>query len=79
MGDCNFGNIQPIKVPKSNAGRNQYFDKNFSKSSELCYLEPGLYLSTTDIVEAINTLNQEKHNHSEGCISVKVSRRTEKN
>ena len=37
-----------------------------------------LYPSITDIVEAINTLIQERHNHSENYITVKVSRRTQK-
>ena len=43
-------------------------------------LLPGTwYLSSiTDIVEAMNILVQERHNHSENCIKVKVSRRTEK-
>ena len=54
------------------------FDKKFSKWSEFYYLEPGLYPSITDIVEAMNTLIQERHNHSENCITVKVSRRTQK-
>ena len=55
-----------------------FFDNKLSKSSEFYYLEPGLYPSITDIVEAMNTLIQEKHNHSENCITVKVSRRTQK-
>ena len=55
-----------------------FFDKKLSKSSENYYLEPGLYPSTTDIVEAMNILIQERHNHSENCIKVKVSRRTKK-
>ena len=32
----------------------------------------------TDIVEAMNILIQERHNHSKNCIKVKVSRRTQK-
>ena len=55
-----------------------FFDKKLSKSSEVYYLEPGLYSSITDIVEAMNILIQERHNHSENCIKVKVSRRTQK-
>ena len=55
-----------------------FFDKKLSKSSEFYYLEPGLYPSNTDILEAMNTLIQEKHNNSENCITVKVSRRTQK-
>ena len=31
-----------------------------------------------DFVEAMNTLIQERHNHSEFCITIKVSRRTQK-
>ena len=55
-----------------------FFEKKLSKSSEFYYLEPGLYSSITDIVEAKNNLIQERHNHSENCIKVKVSRRTQK-
>ena len=59
-------------------GKFTFFDKNFPKLSEFYYLEPGLYPSITDIVEAMNILIQERHNHSENCIKVKVSRRTQK-
>ena len=52
--------------------------KKFSNSSEFYYLEPGLYSSITNFVEAMNTLFQEKHNHSESCITVEVSRRMQK-
>ena len=55
-----------------------FFDEKLSKSSEFYYLEPELYPSITDIVEALNTLIQERRNHSENCITVKVSRRTQK-
>ena len=54
------------------------FDKKLSKSSEFYYLEPGLYPSITDFVEAMNTLIQERHNHSENCVTVKMSRRAQK-
>ena len=59
-------------------GKFMFFDKKLSKSSEVYYLEPGLYPSITDIVEAMNILIQERHNHSENCIKVKVSRKTQK-
>ena len=59
-------------------GEFSFFDKTLSKSSEFYYLEPGLYPSITDIVEAMNTLNPERHNHRENCITIKVSRRTQK-
>ena len=41
-------------------------------------LEPGLYSLTTHIVEAKNKLNQVRNNQNETCITVKVSRRTQK-
>ena len=59
-------------------GKFIFFDKKLSKSSEFYYLEPGLYLSITDIIEVMNILIQERHNHSGNCIKVKVSRRTQK-
>ena len=36
-----------------------FFDKKLSKSSECYYLQPGLYSSITDIVEAMNILIQD--------------------
>ena len=54
------------------------FDEKLSKLSEFYYLEPGLYPSILDIVEAMNTIIQERHNHSENCITVKKSRKTQK-
>ena len=54
-----------------------FFDKKRSKSSKFYYLKPGLYPSLTDIVEGMNILIQERHNHNENCIKVKVSRRTQ--
>ena len=59
-------------------GKFMFFDKKLSKSPEFCYLEHGLYSSITDFIEAMNILIQERHNHSEKCIKVKVSRRTQK-
>ena len=52
------------------------FDEKLSKSTSTYNLEPGRYTSITDIVEAMNTLIQERNNHNETCITVKVSRRT---
>ena len=59
-------------------GKFMFFDNKLSKSSEFFYLEPGLYPSITDVVEAMNILIQERRNHRENCIKVKVSRRREK-
>ena len=53
------------------------FDEKLLKSTSTYNLEHGLYTSITDIVEAMNTLIQEKNNHNENCITVKVSRRTQ--
>ena len=52
-------------------GKCMLFDKKLSNSSD--YLERGLYPSDTDIVEAMNFLIQERHNHSENCFTVKTS------
>ena len=55
-----------------------FFDEKLSKPTSTYNLEPGLYTSITDIVEAMNTLIQERNNHKETCITVEVSRRTQK-
>ena len=59
-------------------GKFKFFDEKNSKSTSTYNLEPGLYTSITDIVEAMNTLKQERNNHNETCITVKFSRRTQK-
>ena len=59
-------------------GEFMFFDKKLSKSLEFYYLEPGLYHSIADIVEATNTLIQERHNHSQNFNTVKVSGTTQK-
>ena len=79
LGSCILRKVLPMNVPKCH--REKVYDvwfKKFSNSSEFYYLEPGLYAFITDIVEAMNTLTQETHKHSESCITVKVSRRTQK-
>ena len=53
-------------------------DEKLAKSTSTYNLEPGLYIFITDIVEAMNTLIQERNNHNETCITVKVSRGTQK-
>ena len=77
MRGCTFGKFLPINVPNVTEGKVMFPDKKLSKSFEFYYLEPGLYASITVIVEAMNTLIQERHNHSESCIRVKLSRRTQ--
>ena len=68
----------PSRYQNVTEGKFMFFDKKVSKSSEFYYLEPGLYTSITDIVEVMNILIQERHNHSENCIKVRASRRTQK-
>ena len=56
----------------------KFSHEKLSKSTSTYNLEPGLYTSFTDIVEAMNRLIQERNNNNETCITVKVSRRTQK-
>ena len=76
MGGCNLRNILSINVPYCHRGK--IFNKKLSESSDFYYLEPGLYPSITIIIETMNTLIQERQNHSENYVTVKVSRRTQK-
>ena len=63
---------------KITEGKFKFFDENLSKSTPTYNLKLGLYTSVTDTVEAIYTLIKEKNNHNKICITVKVSRRTQK-
>ena len=54
-------------------GKFKFFDEKLSKSTTTYNLEPGLYISITDFVEAMNMLIQERNNHNETCITVKNS------
>ena len=58
-------------------GKFMFYVENLSKTTEDYYLEPGLYSSITDIVEGMNTLMQERNNHRDTCITIKVSRVTQ--
>ena len=55
----------------------KFFDEKRSKFTSTYNPEPGLYTSITDIVKAMKILIQERNNHNETCITVKVSRRTQ--
>ena len=59
-------------------GKFKFYDKKLPKSTLTYSIVPGLYTSITDIVEAMNTPIKERNNHNETCITVKVSRRTQK-
>ena len=54
-------------------------DRKFSKTSESYSLESGLYPSITERVEVMNSIIQERHDESKTCITVEVSRGTQKN
>ena len=56
----------------------KFFDEKLLKTTSTYNLEPGLYTSLTDIVEAMNTLIQERNHHQRTCITVKASRKTQK-
>ena len=68
----------PSMYQKVTDGKFLFYDAIYSKMTTAYYLEPGLYFSVPDIVEARNLLIQERNNHSEICITVRVSRRTQK-
>ena len=68
----------PSMYQKTTEGKIKFFDEKLSKSTSTDNIEPSLYTSITDIVEAMITLIQEKNNLNETCIAVKVSRRTQK-
>ena len=55
-----------------------FHDEKLSQTTEAYYLEPGLYSSVTDIVEAMKTIIQERNNHTDTCITIRVSRVTQK-
>ena len=59
-------------------GKFQFYYAIYSKTTTAYYLEPGLYSSVPDIVEAMKLLIQERNNHNENCNTVKLSRRTQK-
>ena len=59
-------------------GKILFYDAIYSKTTTAYYLEPGLYSSVPDIVEAMNLLIQERNNHNENYNTGKVSRRTQK-
>ena len=55
-----------------------FYEDKVSKKLEAYYLEPGLYSSISGIVEATNTLIQERNDLRDTCITNKVSRVTQK-
>ena len=68
----------PSMYPNVTEGKFTFHDEKLSKITEAYYLEPGLYSSISDIVEALNTLIQERNNHTVTCITINFSRVTQK-
>ena len=52
-------------------GKLMFYDEKLSRTTEAYYLEPVLYSSITDIVEAMNTLTQEINSHRDTCMTIK--------
>ena len=59
-------------------GKFLFHDNKLSETKDYYYLEPGLYHSITHILEAMNSLIQNRNNHKTICIGVKVDRRNQK-
>ena len=55
-----------------------FYDERHSKITEACHLEPGLHSFITVIVEAMNTLIQDRNNYKDNCFLIKISRVTQK-
>ena len=77
-GSCNFKKILPISVPKCYGGKIYAFCQETFKVVRILLSETWSLPFHYGFVEAMNTLVQERHNHSENCITLKVSRRTQK-
>ena len=69
---------QPSMYQNLTEGKFKFFDEKLSKSTSTYSIEPGLYTSITDIVQAMNMFIQQRNNHNETFITVNVSRRTQK-
>ena len=67
----------PSMYQNITVGKFMYTHKEYEKGEAL-YLEPGLYSSITDIVEAMNNCIQNKFSLNKPCIEVKVFRSTQK-
>ena len=76
MGGCNFGNKLSNNVWKCHTWKIHVFLQKISNSPEFFYLEPFLIFHQENCSNQDHCC-QEKQNHSEICITVKVSRRTQ--
>ena len=71
-------NSYPAMYQNVTEGKLTFYDEKLSKTTEAYYLQPGLNSSISDILEAMNTRIQERNNHRDTCIRIKVSRVTQK-
>ena len=57
--------ISEISYPSmyQNVTEVMFYDEKLSKTTEAYYLDPGMYSSISDILEAMDTIIQEKNNH----------------
>ena len=69
-------NHQIIKLLQSTSSR--FLFKKTSKSPDFYFLEPGRNPSITNIVESMKNLIQQRHDHNDSCIPLKVPRRMQK-
>ena len=78
-GCCNSVKNKPIRQPKFYRAVLCVFGTEFYTSSELYWMESGLYTTTTRKVETINTLNQETHLNQKvyHCQSISKSQKNE--
>ena len=54
-------------------GKFMFYDEKLSKTTKAYYRERGLYSYITDIVEAMNTLIQERNSHRDTWITKKLA------
>ena len=54
----------PSMYQNVTGGNFLFYDETLSKTKDFCYLEPGVYPSITDIVEAMNSLIQDRNNQT---------------
>ena len=59
-------------------GKFMFSSTTFLNSPGLYYRELCLFTSFSNIVDAMSRLNQQRHDFSESCITIKLSRRTHK-
>ena len=59
-------------------GKFMFYEEKLSKTTEAYYFEPRLHSSIAPMVEAMNTLIQDRNNHRDTFMTIKVSRVTQK-